>query len=300
MKKILILTLFLSGLTFAGIAQVKKTTQPKPKPNVKTPAPVHTVITRPLGHKEPEQKVELKTSYGVIILKLYNETPKHRDNFIKLVKEGFYDSLLFHRVIQSFMIQGGDPGSKNADTSVMLGSGDVGYKIPAEINPSLYHKKGALAAARDNNPEKASSGCQFYIVQGKKFTTKELEDMINSKNMSHKQQVLYNLYQRDSVQAKVNELNAKNDKEAIRKYIETLQPAAEREYKLQYPEANKVDMDQVETYVEIGGTPQLDGDYTVFGEVISGWEVIDKIAAVATRPSDNRPLVNVRMKMRLL
>lgn len=299
MKKTAILTFLFLVSIFAGMAQVKKSTTPKQKPQTKKAAPVHKTVTRPLPFSQ-EQKVELSTDYGVIILKLYNETPKHRDNFIKLVKAGFYDSLLFHRVIETFMIQGGDPGSKNADTSLSLGGGDVGYTIPAEFNPMLFHKKGALAAARDNNPAKASSGCQFYIVQGKTYTVKELEQIINGKNMSRKQEILYNIYQRDSVQAMVNELNMKGDKEVLRNYIGTLQPAADKEYEQKYPNATKVDMDQIEFYVRVGGTPQLDGDYTVFGEVISGWEVIDKIAAVATRKSDNRPLSNVRMKMRLL
>ena len=119
--------------------------------------------------------VQITTDFGTMKVKLYNETPLHRDNFVKLVSEGFYDSLLFHRVIKGFMIQGGDPQSKNAAAGQMLGSGDVGYRIPAEFNDSLYHKKGVLAAARDNNPEKASSGCQFYIVQGKPMIENELQ-----------------------------------------------------------------------------------------------------------------------------
>ncbi len=299
MKKTAIITFLFIASAFASMAQVKKSTSVKQKPQTKKPAPVHKTVTRPIP-PPIEQKVELTTEYGVIVLKLYNETPKHRDNFIKLVKAGFYDSLLFHRVIETFMIQGGDPDSKYADTTVSLGAGDVGYTIPAEFNPTLFHRKGALAAARDNNPAKASSGCQFYIVQGKPYTLQEMEQIINGKNMSRKQEILYNLYQRDSVQAMVNELNMKGDKEAVRKYIGTLQPAADKEYEQKYPNATHVDMDQVDYYVRVGGTPQLDGDYTVFGEVISGWEVIDKIAAVATRKSDNRPLNNVRMKMRLL
>ncbi|MDP1727326.1 MAG: peptidylprolyl isomerase [Bacteroidota bacterium] len=299
MKKTAIITFLFLASAFASIAQVNKSNQVKPKPKAKKAAPIHKTVTRPIPFSI-EQKVELTTDYGVIVMKLYNETPKHRDNFIKLVKAGFYDSLLFHRVIETFMIQGGDPGSKYSDTSASLGDGDVGYTIPAEFNPKLFHRKGALAAARDNNPAKASSGCQFYIVQGKSYTPKELEQIINGKNMSHKQEILYNLYQRDSVQAMVNELNAKGDKEALRKYISSLQPAADKEYEQKYPNATNVDMDQIEYYVKVGGTPQLDGDYTVFGEVISGWNVIDKIAAVATRKSDNRPLVNVRMKMRLI
>ena len=138
-------------------------------------------------HMENEKRtlVKLETTMGNITVALYNETPKHRDNFIKLVKEGVYDSTLFHRVIKQFMIQAGDPDSKNASDTAMLGSGDVGYTIPAEFNPKFFHKKGVLAAARqgdDVNPEKASSGCQFYIVTGRKFTDPQLLGMENKIN----------------------------------------------------------------------------------------------------------------------
>jgi peptidyl-prolyl cis-trans isomerase B (cyclophilin B) len=126
---------------------------------------------------EKERIVAITTDYGTMKVKLYNETPQHRDNFIKLANEGFYDSLLFHRIIKSFMIQGGDPKSKNAPASAQLGSGDVGYTVPAEFNPALFHKKGALCAARTENPAKASSGCQFYIAQGKVYTSQELDQM---------------------------------------------------------------------------------------------------------------------------
>jgi cyclophilin family peptidyl-prolyl cis-trans isomerase len=193
------------------------------------------------GHK----KVKVITPHGKMIILLYDETPLHRDNFIKLVKKRFYDSLLFHRVIKNFMIQGGDPTSKNAapgDTT--LGNGDVGYTIPAEFNMKLFHKRGVLAAARDNNPEKASSGCQFYIVQGKKFTDSSL-DVVETKRLKHK----------------------------IPDY-------------------------QREIYKTTGGTPHLDQGYTVFGEVIKGQEVIDKIAAEATNKRD-RPLKDMRMKIRM-
>lgn len=183
--------------------------------------------------------VEIGTTMGVIKVKLYNETPKHRDNFLKLVNEKFYDSLMFHRVIKDFMIQGGDPDSKRAKPGVMLGNGDVGYRVPAEFHPNLYHKKGALAAARDNNPAKESSGCQFYIVHGKKFTDEDLSRM---------------------------ETQTKR----------TL-PADQREF-----------------YKTIGGTPHLDQGYTVFGEVIEGLDVVDKIATTKTATAD-RPVEDVRI-----
>ena len=138
---------------------------------VAKPATVKPVV-------QVQRMVEIKTNYGIMVVKLYNETPLHRDNFIKLVKEGFYDSTLFHRVIETFMIQGGDPQSKNADSTAMLGNGSApGEMIPAEFRPSLLHKKGALAAARTDNPEKASSNCQFYIVQGRKYDDVEINQI---------------------------------------------------------------------------------------------------------------------------
>jgi len=172
---------------------------------------------------------------------LFDETPKHKANFLKLTKDKFYDGLLFHRVIDDFMIQGGDPNSRNAKPDDLLGKGDNGYKIPAEFSPKLFHQKGALAAARDNNPAKESSGCQFYIVQGRKWSK--------------------------------NDLN----KQAARA-------------------ARKLTDSQRKVYEEIGGTPHLDGSYTVFGQVIDGMEVIDKIGAVEKDERD-RPEKDVSMKM---
>jgi peptidyl-prolyl cis-trans isomerase B (cyclophilin B) len=175
-----------------------------------------------------------------MIARLYNNTPLHRDNFIKLIKQGFYDSLLFHRVINGFMIQGGDPGSKNAQADAMLGAGEAPNlpTIPAEFRSNLFHKKGVLAAARDNNPEKKSSNCQFYIVQGKKMDTAQLTQPYYTK-------------------------------------------------------------DQKEIYQRIGGTPFLDQNYTVFGEVYIGLDVIDKIAAIKCGNAD-RPVENVMMKIKII
>ena len=199
------------------------------------------------NYGDKEYYVLIETDYGNMTVKLYNETPKHRDNFLKLVGEGFYDSLIFHRVINHFMIQGGDPNSKNARPGQMLGDGTLGYTIPAEIVEGLYHKKGALAAARqgdDVNPAKASSSCQFYIVQGNVWNDGGLE----------------------MIQQRLGKTLNKN---------------------------------QIELYKTVGGTPHLDGDYTVFGEVVEGLEVIDKIAAVQCGQLD-RPRVDVRMKMTII
>ena len=186
---------------------------------------------------EKEHVVLISTSLGDMKVKLYDATPKHRDNFLKLAKENYYDSLLFHRVIPNFMIQGGDPLSKNAAPGVPLGSGDIGYTIPAEFVDSLFHKKGALCAARTENPEKASSGCQFYIVQGQVLTNEQISMMEQQRGI-----VL-------------------SDK-------------------------------QKQLYTTVGGSPWLDKGYTVFGEVVEGLDVIDKIAAVKTAPGD-RPLQDV-------
>lgn len=244
--------LCLLSFTMVAYAQ-KKSTSPLKKsiPAVKkTTHPVPTKKTTMDVSKE--RLIEITTDYGVMIAKLSDATPLHRDNFVKLVKQGFYDSLLFHRVIPGFMIQGGDPTSKNATDSTLLGSGSVAGvdRIPAEFNEHLIHKKGVLAAARDNNPAKASSNCQFYIVQGKTF---------------------------DSAQ--------------LNKVYENVKATTSTNFKYT-PE-------QKEIYQRIGGAPFLDQNYTVFGEVISGLDVIDKIAAVQVKPGD-RPVKDVRMKIRLL
>jgi peptidyl-prolyl cis-trans isomerase B (cyclophilin B) len=183
--------------------------------------------------------IVIETDSGKIVLALYNETPKHRDNMIKLVKQHFYDSLLWHRVIPGFVIQGGDPDSKHAPAGKVLGDGDVGYRIPAEINGKFYHARGALGAARDNNPEKASSGCQFYIVIGKTFTDEDLD-------------------------------------------------------RIEQRTGHKFSAAQREAYKKLGGTPHLDGAYTVFGEVIEGMDVADKIANMKRNNAD-RPDTDIRM-----
>ncbi|RBL93174.1 peptidylprolyl isomerase [Chitinophaga flava] len=192
------------------------------------------------------RKVKVITPYGTMVVRLYDQTPKHRNNFLKLSRQHFYDSTLFHRVIKQFMIQGGDPDSKHAKPGAALGNGDVGYTIPAEFQLDLFHRKGALAAARDNNPAKASSGCQFYIVQGKVFTDEQLDQLEKTR------------------------LGGR-----------------------------KIPVDQREIYKTQGGSPHLDQNYTVFGQVIKGLDVIDKIAAVKT-DSLNRPLQDVPMKVRVI
>ena len=207
------------------------------------------LITTAFASGPKNQYVRIKTSYGSVLIRLYNETPKHRDNFIKLVKKGFYNGTLFHRVIQNFMIQGGDPDSKDpakAKSSEELGNGDVGYTVPAEFRDSIFHKRGVLAAARDDNPAKASSGCQFYIVEGKRYTDAKMDSLEQGRLKGYKI------------------------------------PEWQRAY-----------------YRTVGGTPQLDHGYTVYGEVVSGIDMVDRIAAVKKDKRD-RPLDDVPMTVELL
>ena len=204
------------------------------------------VLSIAQNRKKKDYVVSVNTSYGTMRLVLYDQTPKHKENFIKLIDQKFYDSLLFHRIIPLFMIQGGDPNSRKAQDDEPLGNGNVGYKVPAEILPTLFHKKGSLAAARDNNPEKASSGCQFYIVQGRVWTDEELQKQIDRGHARAPERVFTD--------------------------------------------------EQKKTYKTIGGTPHLDGSYTVFGEVIDGLAVVDSIARQPRNELD-RPKQNVRMSM---
>ncbi len=213
-------------------------------PAIKTSAQAVATPTRPL--------VEIRTELGTLVVALYNETPQHRDNFLKLVREHAYDSLLFHRVIADLMVQGGDPDSKRAAPGAPLGQGGPGYTLPAEIVPGLIHKKGALAAARQAdqvNPERRSNGSQFYIVQGKTYKATELDQVV-LRNARYGTPVTYT--------------------EEHRK-----------------------------TYASVGGTPHLDGAYTVFGEVVEGVDVLEALSAQLCDGRD-RPLKDVRMFMRVL
>jgi cyclophilin family peptidyl-prolyl cis-trans isomerase len=225
MQKI-ILTLFITFFSIAVFADDSKTIKEK------------------INKMDNHTYVLITTDYGDIKIMLYNETPLHKANFIKLAKEGFFNGTLFHRVIQSFMIQGGDPNSKTAAAGQPLGSGDVGYRVPAEFDSTLIHKRGALAAARDGNPQKASSGCQFYIVHGKKSSDAELDQMTKMRG-------------------------------------------------------NKWTDAQKTIYKEVGGTPFLDMNYTVFGEVTEGMNVVDQIAAQAIDGND-RPVKDIKMTVKVI
>lgn len=263
-----------------------------------------SIVSCQTPQKHEEQKVEkpkepivlIETSMGNIKVKLYNETPIHRDNFLKLVKDGFYDDILFHRIIKDFMIQAGDPDTKNpVDKKKVYGDSDTGYKLPAEFNSKLFHKKGALAAAREGdkeNPEKKSSGSQFYIVQGKVFTQKELTELAKRKNDNLKTLTFNNL-----IMEKANSLMDKGLEPDYNKIAASLQDTLNDV--LSHIEPYSFSPEKVDFYTSVGGTPHLDGDYTVFGEVIEGLEVVDKIASVETNKAD-MPLKPIKITMKVL
>lgn len=244
-------------------------------------------------------KVELQTSLGSIVVELYNETPQHRDNFIKLVNEGYYDGVLFHRVIKDFMIQTGDGNSKTAGPETSLGDGDPGYTIEAEfVYPKYFHKRGALAAARTGdqvNPERRSSGSQFYIVTGKIYSSEDLQMMTKRLADGKKQDIFRRLVMEN--QSRIKEMQEAQDMaglDALQKELieKTEAEAAQTPFKMTD--------EQIDAYTSIGGTPHLDGQYTVFGEVVSGMDVVDKIQNTTTGRLD-RPTVDIRIvKARVL
>ena len=243
---------------------------------------------------DKETLVKIETTAGDIKVKLYNETPKHRDNFIKLVKDGMYEGTLFHRVIKDFMIQAGDPDSKNAPKGKMLGAGDVGYTIPAEfVYPKFFHKKGALSAAREGdnvNPKKESSGCQFYIVTGKVYNDSTLLSMESQMN-ENKINVIFNTLAQKHMK-EIYKMRKANDENGLYDLQEKLFAEAQ-EIAAKQPEVHFTP-EQIAAYTTVGGTPHLDGEYTVFGEVVEGMDVVDKIQQVKTDRSD-RPEEDVKI-----
>lgn len=240
-----------------------------------------------------ETQVLMHTSMGDIQLKLYNETPKHRDNFIQLVKNGTYNGLLFHRVIKDFMIQGGDVTSKDAPMNKSLGAGDLGYTVPAEFNyPKYFHKKGALCAARTGdevNPERASSASQFYIVTGKKYSEAELNQMEKQLENRLKQSIFARLQAENK--PKIMEYYRSGNKEELAILRDTLIGKTELEAEKRKDET-KLPKELREIYKTEGGVPFLDNQYTVYGEVVKGIEVVDAIQKVKTNKQD-RPTENV-------
>jgi len=253
-----------------------------------------------LGHAQSsnETKLQIETEFGTIKIKLYNETPLHRDNFIKLTKDSFYTDLLFHRVIQGFMIQGGDPNSKNAEPGKQLGSGSLEYTIPAEINPNFFHRKGVLAAARTGdqiNPEKRSSSTQFYIMQGKVFRSGELDTLERNMNESRKVNMLQMRIK--TIEPELNQLNAEGKQDELKARINGLKAeVASEEMKLS---RLKFSEEQRKAYTTIGGYPSLDNNYTIFGEVTEGMDVVDTIAKQQT-DSSNRPVKDIKFSITLL
>ena len=243
---------------------------------------------------EKETQVLIKTTAGDITIKLYNETPQHRDNFIKLVEEHFYDSILFHRVIREFMVQAGDPDSKTADKYTQLGAGDPGYDLPAEfVYPKYFHKRGALSAARkpdQANPERRSSGSQFYIVTGKKYRKYDLQDLEQQLDMQEERAIWDRLViqNRDSI----IRLQAAGNEEGLMKLQEEL--VAKKDQTQKELGKFKFTEQQVDAYMNEGGTPFLDRQYTVFGEVVDGMKVVDKIEASGTDMYD-RPRKDIRI-----
>jgi cyclophilin family peptidyl-prolyl cis-trans isomerase len=252
-------------------------------------------------NSEKDSFIIIETEFGNMKVKLYNETPKHRDNFIKLTEKGFFDDLLFHRVINGFMIQGGDPDSKNALQGKMLGDGGPGYDIDAEFNENLFHKKGVIAAARESdqvNPEKKSSGSQFYIVQGRKMTDEEMNQMEQKVNESKRNTRIQNAVMNDmNLMKKVDSLQSTGNTAELNKIIEGLGKKIDETYKNEAKYT--IPEDHRKMYREIGGTPFLDGSYTVFGEVVEGLDIIDKIAAAQTDKND-RPEKDIKMKIKLV
>ena len=252
--------------------------------------------------KPKEDIVSIHTPYGVIKVKLYDKTPKHHDNFLRLVESHFYDSILFHRVIQGFMIQAGDPVSKHAQPGQLLGDGDTNYKIPAEFIDEYLNKRGALAAARESddvNPDKVSSACQFYIVQGKKFTDAGLDSAEQKRERYTKSFMLIDILKKknDSLELKkFQHLMQQRDVPNIYVMLDKYRDDVNAAYSKTKPW--KLTPHQREIYKTIGGAPHLDGAYTVFGEVISGMEIVDKIAS-EKRDTNDRPLNDIRLWMKV-
>ena len=240
--------------------------------------------------------VKISTPKGDIRVRLYDETPQHRDNFVKLVNEEFYNGTLFHRVIKDFMIQGGDPDSIGAPAGKMLGTGGPGYNVPAEIvYPQLFHKRGALAAARQSdevNPERESSGSQFYLVYGKVYTPQELKQMEKQMSMQQEQSIFNKLVQQNRSQ--ILELRKARNQAGLQELQDQL--IAETKKQMKELPAPKFTPEQQEAYTTIGGTPFLDNQYTVFGEVESGMEVVAEIQQCATLSAD-RPKEDISMTM---
>ena len=241
--------------------------------------------------------VLIRTKYGDMKVVLYNETPLHRDNFMKLTKAKVFDSLLFHRVIKGFMVQGGDPDSKRATKEQVLGNGDLNYTVPSEIRPGIIHKKGVIAAARngdEENPERRSSATQFYLAQGKVYKLDDVP-MIEQNLNGREVESLFLKLKAQKIDTLMLFQMARNQA-GYDRVLGKIRKQAEREVA---DNPIRLTKQQIETYTTLGGIPHLDGAYTVFGEVIEGMAVIDSIAEQPTGKND-RPLENIRMKIEVI
>ncbi|MCU0419619.1 MAG: peptidylprolyl isomerase [Cyclobacteriaceae bacterium] len=258
------------------------------------------ILTGCAQKKDMDYLITISTDHGDMVAVLYDQTPKHKANFVKLANEGFYDDLLFHRVINGFMIQGGDPESRGAAAEKRLGNGGPGYNVEAEFVPGLFHEKGALSAARlgdEANPAKASSGSQFYIVQGKTYGADELSQLetniaYGKKNLALRE-VLYKPENKALLDQVIEKQHA-NDVTWLNQFFLSSDSVIKKQNPGYVPFA--FTPQQKETYQTVGGTPHLDSDYTVFGKVIKGLDVLDKIASLPTQVGD-RPVTDVKMQV---
>lgn len=242
-------------------------------------------------------QVKITTTFGDIIVRLYDDTPQHRDNFVKLAREGYYDGTLFHRVIKDFMIQGGDPNSKGAPAGTMLGTGGPDYTLPAEIMPGLFHKRGALAAARTGdevNPERRSSGSQFYIVWGQTYNDGQLRQLTKQMEMQRLQGTFNRLAAEH--RAEIMQLRRERNQAGLQELQDRLIAEAET---LSRNAGDVMTEEQRKIYSTLGGTPHLDGQYTVFGEVVDGLDVVEEIQQATTGRGD-RPKDDIPMKVSVM
>ncbi len=285
-KKLIPVALLLVAAIIAAGA-VSLTNRKNSKKMTATPAKTESTANN------SDAMVEFTTTEGDFTVRLFGDTPKHRDNFLKLVREGAYDGVLFHRVINQFMIQTGDPDSKDAPAGKMLGTGGPGYDIEAEIvYPAHFHKRGALAAARQGdqvNPERRSSGSQFYIVTGKAYNDSTINQLERQMQMMQQQQIFNDLAKqhKDTIMA----LRRNRDSAGLNTLQEELVAITEKKAA---ENPAKLTAEQREAYTTVGGTPHLDNQYTVFGEVVSGMEVVDKIEKAETDGHD-RPLSDIKI-----
>jgi cyclophilin family peptidyl-prolyl cis-trans isomerase len=300
--KLVFLSLIITSFSACGL--LKKSNKTKEEPKTKE---VVKETVEEIKEEEPQlilpKLVEMNTNYGKIIIKIYEGTPLHRENFAKLIAQNYYDGLLFHRVIKDFMIQAGDPNSKNAPLSTPLGNGGPSYTVPAEISQKFYHKKGALCAARqgDNvNPEQRSSGSQFYFVTGAVYSIGDLQQMENRINQQAKSGLMRK-YWNDPKNKKMSDLYARYNTERKMDSLSILKTKIMNSELSKYI-PYKFTEEQVKTYTTEGGTPFLDNNYTVFGEVVEGIDIVEEIGKLNTKSADplivnqpDRPIEDVKI-----